>query len=73
MLLEIKTRNSYPRKGQKMMWLNIHNWIKKGIEKDWQYLGFNLIVFENTYFTDGKCFFNNTIISEKELIEKLSF
>jgi hypothetical protein len=73
MMLEIKTRNSYPRKGQKMMWRNINKWIKKGIDDDWTYLDFNLITFENTNFEDGKCFLNNNEIKEEELIEFLSF
>lgn len=72
MFLELKTRMSYPRKGQKIMWININKWIKKGIDKDWVYLGFNLIQFEKTNFTDGKCFLNNNEISEIDLIKFLS-
>lgn len=73
MMLEIKTRNSYPRKGQKIMWKLINKWIKNGISDNWQYYGFNLIVFENTCFEDGKCYFNNKEITEQQLIEILSF
>lgn len=72
MMLEIKTRNSKPRKGQKIMWQNINQWIKNGIDDDWTYLGFNLIQFENTNFNDGKCFLNYEEIKEKELINFLS-
>jgi len=72
MMLEIKTRNSIPRAGQKIMWQNINQWIKNGIDDDWTYLGFNLIQFENTNFNDGKCFLNYKEIKEKELINFLS-
>lgn len=71
-MLELKSRNSYPRKGQKMMWHKINNWMIKGVDDDWTYLGFHLIVFENTSFEDGKCFLNNKEISEIELINFLS-
>ena len=76
MMLEIKTRNSYPRKGQYMMWKSINKWIKKGIENsedNWQYYGFHLIQFEKTNFSDGKCLLDNKEINEDELIEFLSF
>ena len=73
MMLEIKTRNSYPRPFQKIMWLNIHNWVLNGITKEWNYYGFHLIQFQNNSFTDGKCFFDGTEITENDLIEILSF
>lgn len=72
MLLEIKTRSAKPRYNQRNMWKLIHKWIKNGIDTDWKYLGFNLIVFEHTSFEDGKCFINNKEISEPELINILS-
>ena len=73
MLVEIKTRNSNIKTWQKNMWSNIHKWIKKGIDSDWTYLGFNLIQFQNTNFNDGKCFLNGKEITEAELINFLSF
>lgn len=72
MLLEIKTRGSQPKKNQLEMWRNLHKWIGKGIDNDWNYLGFHLVVFENTNFEDGKCCLDHNVISEKELIEFLS-
>lgn len=72
MFLEIKTRNSSIRKGQQMMWSNIHKWINKGIDNDWTYYGFHLITFENSNFSDGKVFFDNIEISEENLSLKLS-
>lgn len=72
MLLEIKTRNSYPKYGQKMMWKNINRWIINGIDSDWTYLGFHLIQFENSFFDNGKCFLDGKEITEKELITFLS-
>jgi len=73
MFLEIKTKSAICRKGQKMMWSNLHKWIGKGISDDWTYLGFHLIVFENTFFHDGKCYLDNKEIDESELIKILSF
>jgi hypothetical protein len=73
MLLEIKTRMSNPRVGQKMMWKNINRWMFKGIDDDWLYLGFHLIQFENTSFEDGKCYLDYIEISETDLISYLSF
>jgi hypothetical protein len=72
MLIELKTRNSYPRMNQKKMWHNIHKWIKNGIGDGWLYYGFNLIKFENTSFDDGRVWFNKQTVSETELIKILS-
>lgn len=73
MLLEVKTRMSYPRTGQKMMWENIHKWIKNGVDGGWQYLGFHLVQFENDEsFENGKCYLDNKEISEADLITFLS-
>ena len=72
MLLEIKTHNRTIKTYQKIMFNLLNKWIKKGVDDDWTYLGFHLIVFENTSFEDGKCFLNNKEISEIELINFLS-
>lgn len=73
MLLEVKTRNSNPAKWQAFMWRNIHKWIKKGIDMDWNYCGFHLIVFENTSFEDGVVYLDHKPIKENDLIKFLSF
>jgi len=73
MLLEIKTRGIYPKTWQGKLFNNLDKWIKNGIDKDWQYLGFYLLRFENTFFMDGKCFLRDKEISEEELITFLSF
>jgi len=73
MLTEIKTRNSKLKLWQRILYENLDRWIKKGIDNDWQYLGFHTITFENTFFNDGKCFLDSKEISEQELILKLSF
>lgn len=72
MLLELKTNNATCGKAQHMMWRNLNQWIKTGITKDWQYLGFNLLTFEKSSFADGKAFLNNNEISEEDLIKFLS-
>ena len=73
MLLEIKTLNAVPRKGQHLMWQRLHKWIGAGIDDDWTYLGFHLIRFERTNFLDGRVFFDHDEVTEEELIQKLSF
>lgn len=71
--LEIKTRNSKPREGQKKMFQLINKWMFRGIDKDWTYLGFHLIQFENDEnFDNGKCYLDYKEISEIDLITFLS-
>jgi hypothetical protein len=72
-LLEIKTRKAKPRDGQRMMFKLINKWIKRGICKDWTYLGFHLIQFEkDENFNNGQCFLNYNKITESELIKFLT-
>lgn len=73
MLLEVKTRSAKLRKWQKILFANLDKWIKHGISKDWQYLGFHTVRFENTDFNNGRVLFDNKLVTEKELIENLSF
>lgn len=73
MLLEIKTRKSDLKTWQKKLFKNIHNWVLKGIDKDWEYLGFHVIQFENTNFNDGKVYFDYAQVSEKSIKKALSF
>jgi hypothetical protein len=72
MLLEIKTRNALPRKGQQMMWQRLNRWIQKGIDDDWTYKGFHLIQFTNTNFDDGAVKLDGKVVTEKQLIDFLS-
>lgn len=71
-LLEIKTRNSELKTWQRNMFKNISEWIAKGIDKDWKYHGFNVLKFENTFFNDGKVYFNDNEMSEREIIEMMN-
>ncbi len=73
MIIEVKTRNTLPRTGQKIMFHHLHRWISNGIDKGWKYLGFHLIVFENTNFQDGKCWLDHKETTEQDLIKFLSF
>jgi len=73
MLLETKCKNDEVKTWQRNLFNNIHRWIKKGIDDDWEYKGFHLIQYENTSFIDGKVYFDKKEIEEKELIEILSF
>lgn len=72
-LLEIKTHSSQLPKWQKMLFENLAHWLARGIDGGWEFLGFHTIVFENTFFHDGKCFFDGQEISEENLLELLSF
>ena len=72
-LCEIKTRNKEIKTWQSMMFRFIHNCIKKGKPEDWCYLGFFLIRFENTFFSDGKVYLNNKLSSEEEIKLSLGF
>jgi hypothetical protein len=49
MLLEIKTRGSQLKSWQHKLFSNLDKWLSKGIEADWQYLGFHTIIFENIF------------------------
>jgi len=71
MLLEVKTRNAQLRKWQENIFNNLSKWVKQGIDKDWTYLGFNVIKFESTFFNDGKVYWNNQETTEEDLIKKL--
>jgi hypothetical protein len=72
LLLEIKANNNAVPDWQTVLFKKINKWLKTGIDKDWQYLGFHLIKFEKQFF-EGKVFFDNREISENELIKILSF
>jgi len=67
MLLELKMRNANLKKWQENIFNNLSKWIKKGIDNDWTYLGFNIIKFQNQFFNDGDCYLNNRKITEIEL------
>lgn len=69
MLLETKTRNTDLRVWQKRLFKDLDSWIRQGIENDkrWVYLGFHTIKFENTFFNDGKVYFDVRETTEEKL------
>lgn len=67
MLLEIKTRNTNLRRWQKNIFNNLSRWLESGIDDNWNFLGFNVVKFQNTFFNDGECYLNNQKITEAEL------
>lgn len=73
MLLEIKTRNTDLKYWQQTLFENLARWIEQGIDKDWIFLGFHTIKFENTYFNDGAVYFDGVLNNELDIIKKLSF
>jgi len=72
MLLEVKTRKAKLKEWQKQMFENIDRWLKKGCD-NFEYLGFNIIRLEGTDLTNGRILFNNKLVTEAEVKEKLSF
>lgn len=72
MLLEIKTRNAELKTWQKNIFTNLSKWISRGIDDNWTFLGFHIIKFENTFFNDGKVYFDGEVSSEKEIKIELS-
>jgi len=73
MLIEVKTRNKILPEWQERLFQNINKWIRNGIDKDWIYLGYHVIKFENTFFNDGKCYFDEKLKTEREIISILSW
>jgi len=73
MLLEVKTHNSKLKSWQSNLFKNLDRWIKNGIESDWNYLGFHIVKFENTFFNDGNCYFDTKCVKEEELKKIFTF
>ena len=73
-MVETKTRNADLTFAQTQMYKNLSKWISEGAKKDgWEFTGFYVIKFENTWFDDGKVFLNEKESSEEEIIKILSF
>ena|SRR3990167_2881282 len=72
MLLEVKTRNTDLKEWQKRLLENVARWIEKGIDNGWMFGGYHVVTFENTFFDDGKCWYDSREVSEGELTEILS-
>jgi hypothetical protein len=72
MLLEIKTRNTQLKTWQNILFNNLAKWIAAGIDDDWEFLGFHIIIFQHTFFNDGKAYLDNKEITECELINFLT-
>jgi len=67
-MVETKTRNADLTFAQKQMYNNLSKWISEGAKKDgWDFTGFYVIKFENTWFDDGKVFINSKESSEEEI------
>ena len=73
-MVETKTRNADLTFAQTQMYKNLSKWISEGAKKDgWDFTGFYIIKFENTWFDDGKVFINSKESSEEEIKKILSF
>lgn len=71
-ILELKYRMVSPTQPQMDMFQRLNKWIIKGIDDDWQYLGFHLIQFENKCFNSGRCYLDKKEVSEEYLRHFLS-
>lgn len=71
MLLEVKTHGAECKAWQRTMWKNLNRWIANGIDTEWTYLGFHLLVFYGKDF-NGKVEYDYREISESDLIKILS-
>jgi hypothetical protein len=72
MLVEVKTRNARLKKWQETIFSQLARWIKTGIDKEWEFLGFHLITFENTFFNDGNVYLDGVKTTETEVRNFLS-
>jgi len=75
MLIEVKKKMFEIKFAQRSFFAMLNKRLRKTPTEtdDWEYLGFHLITFENTFFHDGKVFLDHIEVSEQELIDFLSF
>lgn len=73
MLVEVKTRDSQLKPDQKKIYEFLDSCIKYSTETYYDYWGFHIIRFENTFFDDGKVYFDNIESNEEEIRKTLSF
>ena len=59
MIVEVKTRGASLSTGQKLHMRRIDEWMRKGIDAAWHYIGMFVITFEGTDFTDGRVWIQN--------------
>jgi len=77
MWLEVKTRNkriSFDH-WQYRLFTDLAKCLRLGMKTflpDWYFMGYHNIRFENTFFNDGKVYFDDREISEEELRDRLS-
>lgn len=75
MIVEQKNYLGRMRVWQASLFSDLDRWISAGIEQDddWEYLGFHTVKFENTAPNNGRIWFDGIEITEKELINRLTF
>lgn len=77
MWIEVKTRNKNIlfNHWQYKLFTDLAKCLRLGMKTflpEWTFMGYHNIRFENTFFDDGKVYFDNIEISEKELKNRLS-
>lgn len=72
LLLEVKTNGKPVPTWQRQMFEVFHKAMRLCMPKGWQYLQYNLLVFEKDSFKNGKVYLNNKEITEQDLINFLS-
>ena len=73
MIVEVKTRNAPIRIDQDRTYRFLDECIKQFPNRYYEYWGYHIIRFENTFFDDGKVYFDSIESTEKDIIETLSF
>lgn len=73
MFVEEKTNNAPIKKWQQINFDLLARWVSRGVDSDWTFKGFHVVIFENTSPSDGKIYFDGKEINEGDLKTVLSF
>lgn len=72
-VIEVKTRGAVLTYSQTKTFNEFDKILRKGaMDTAWTYIGFYLIVFENTSFANGRAWINGKEATEKQFIDFLS-
>jgi hypothetical protein len=72
MLIEVKSRSTRIKIWQQSIFRLMDEWISGGMRDGWTNLGFHVIMFENTNFSDGAVYLDDLEVSENTLKNFLS-
>ena len=73
MFIEVKRKNFECKKNQRTFFAMLHKRMTKSNHIDtWNFKGFHLLTFENTWWTDGKAYLDHRQVTEQEVIKFFS-